>query len=261
MASKREYNEDESRRTEKAYLSPEIQRQRERTLEVLNARAGEYIIDVGCGPGLLAKELAAAVGDTGRIIGIDSSAPMIRLAENRCSGLSNVELINCDATALTIEDAIADALCCVQVLLYVPDVDKALEEIQRVLKPGGRIVILETDWRSTVLHSHDEALTEKIIEAWDRAVASPRLPARLGPLLREKGFGSVQVEAVPLVSNDCKPDGFSMTMIQQSAQAAIEQGIITEAQGRAWLEELTRLGTEGAYFFCVNRFLFSAQKS
>ena len=51
MASKREYNEEESKRTEQAYLSPEIVRQRARTFEVINPQSGEQIVDIGCGPG------------------------------------------------------------------------------------------------------------------------------------------------------------------------------------------------------------------
>lgn len=261
MASNLEYDEEASKRTEQAYLSPEIVRQRARTIEVISPQRGERIIDVGCGPGLLAHELAAEVGDAGRIVGADSSAPMIALAENRCADLPQVEFVECDAANLTIDDASADVVTCIQVLLYVADVEKALEEMFRVLKPRGRVVIMETDWRSAVLNSNDEVLTEKIIEAWDKAVPSPRLPARLGPLLRQRGFTSVQAEAIPLISTDCVPDGYSMTMMSQCAEAACEQGIITESESQKWLEELAELGAEDAYFFCVNRFLFAAEKN
>lgn len=260
MAGKRVYNEEESKRTERAYLSPEIEFQRERTLEIIDPQQGERIVDVGCGPGLLIHELAPAVGDAGHIIGIDSSSAMLELARIRCAQLSNVEFVECDATDLAVGDASADVVACTQVLLYVVDVERALEEIFRVLKPGGRAIIMETDWRSTVLHSYYEDLTEKIIEAWDRAVPSPRLPPRLGPLLRQKGFTSVETEAIPLVSTDCTPDGFSMAMMAQSAEAACEQGIITKAEAKSWLEELIQQGADDAYFFCVNRFLFLALK-
>ena len=260
MASKLAYNKEESKRTEQAYLSPEIVRQRTRTFEVINPQSGEQIVDIGCGPGLLVHELAAAVGDTGRIVGADSSAPMIELAENRCSQFSNVAFVESDATNLDIEDAGTDVVICIQVLLYIADVDKALAEMHRILKPDGRAIIMETDWRSAVLNSNDEVLTEKIIEAWDKSVPSPRLPARLDPLLRGAGFTSVHAEAFPLLSTDCTPGGYSMAMMTQCAEVACEQGLITESQGQDWLEDLARLGAEDAYFFCVNRFLFSAVK-
>lgn len=258
MASSHEYNEKESRRTEQAYLSPEIVQQRQRTLELIAPARGERIVDVGCGPGLLAVDLSAAVGDAGKVLGIDASSSMIGLARARCGDLQNVELAEGDATNLAIDDATADAVCCTQVLLYVADYEKAISEMHRILKPGGRVVILETDWRSTVLHSLDEALTEKIIEAWDQAVPSPRLPARLGPTLRKAGFSSVQVNAIPNISTSCEKSGFSMSMMEQCAEAACEQGTISEQQGQDWIAALHRLGDEDAYFFCVNRFVFSA---
>ncbi|MDX1405072.1 MAG: methyltransferase domain-containing protein [Woeseiaceae bacterium] len=261
MASKPLYGEAESSRTERAYLSPEIERQRRRILERLSPKPGEHIVDIGCGPGLLAREFSVAVKDDGRVTGLDASTAMLDLARKRCGNLSNVAFIEGDATDLEIGDASADAVTCVQVLLYVPDVRQALAEIFRVLKPGGRAVIMETDWRSTVLHSHDEELTESIIDAWDRKVASPRLPARLRAMLRDAGFGDVAVEAFPIISTDATPEGFSMAMMAQSADAAVEQGTISQAQSEAWLAELRRLGADDQYFFCVNRFLFTARKA
>ena len=261
MAGTHIYSEEESKRTEQAYLSPEIVRQRERTLAIVNPARGERVVDVGCGPGLLAMELAAAVGEKGRVIGIDSSSAMIGLAKKRCGSLPNVELREGDATNLALDDAYADVVCCTQVLLYVPDHEKAIAEMYRVLKPGGRVVVMETDWRSAVLHSSDEDLTEQIIAAWDKAVPSARLPARLGSLLGNAGFESVHIDAIPNISTSCDKGGFSMSMMEQCSQAAVEQDIITEKESQEWLAGLIQLGKEDAYFFCVNRFLFSALKT
>ena len=119
MTSKREYNEEESKYTEQAYLSDQIERQRERTIEVIDPQPGETIVDIGCGSGLLARELAAAVGYAGRIVGVDSTASMLELAGNRCAQLANVAFVECDATNLAIDDASADVVTCIQVLLYI----------------------------------------------------------------------------------------------------------------------------------------------
>ncbi len=61
-----EYDEKAARATERSYLSPEIVRQRLRTLAVLALRAGEHVLNVGCGPGLLAHDMALQVGTSGR---------------------------------------------------------------------------------------------------------------------------------------------------------------------------------------------------
>lgn len=258
MAKKFDYDEKESRKTERSYLAPEVVRQRMRTLEVLGPRVGERIVDVGCGPGLLVHDLAVAVGPEGRVVGVDNSMSMLEIAERRCVDLLQVELLEGDATQLAVDDGAFDAVACTQVLLYVADTDKALEEMHRVLEPGGRVAIVETDWRGAVLNNTDQRLTDTIVSVWDQAVPSPNLPVRLGSLLRRHGFTALRVEAIPILCADYVPESWSVTMIEQFARLARERGTITEDESRSWLEELERLGAEGAYFFCVNRFLFSA---
>ena len=260
MAPKFEYGEKESKHTERAYLAPEIVRQRMRTLEVLKPNIGECILDVGCGPGLLVQDLAIEVGSEGQVVGIDTSASMLELAERRCANLPQVEFVEGDASSIAAVDGTYDAAACVQVLLYIENTNQVLKEIHRVLKPGGRIVIMETDWRGMVLNNRDQVLTDKMAAAWDRKVPSPNLPARLGPLLRQQGFAATSVEAFPILSTSYRREGFSGGMLAQFASLARKDGTVSEADSRAWVEDLKRLGAEDAYFFCINRFLFSAVK-
>ena len=216
LASKFEYDEKESKRTERGNLAPEVVRPRMHTVDVLGPRVGEWIIDVGCGPGLLVHDLAVQVGPEGRVVGLDSSLPMLQLAEHRCAELPQVEFLEGDATSLAADDATFDAVACMQVLLYIADIDKVLEELYRVLKPGGRVAITETDWRGAVINSTDSALTEKMVAAWDHKVANPNLPVRLGPLLRRHGFCAVRVEAIPILSTSYVADGWSVGMLDQT---------------------------------------------
>lgn len=255
-----EYDEAESRRTERVYLAPEIVEQRARTLAVVNATTGENIIDVGCGPGLLAHSLATAVGPTGAVACVDSSAAMIGLAQHRCKDLPNVSCIEADVAKLPFDAASADVLTCMQLLLYVADIKETLAEMYRVLVPGGRLYIMETDWRSAVVHSYDDHLAEKIVSAWDAAVANARLPARLGPMLREAGFESLHTEVIPLLSTDADSQGFAMRVLEQCVVEAIAQEGVSAADGEAWLSECSGLGADDRFFFCVNRFLFSVLK-
>jgi hypothetical protein len=81
---------------------------------------------------------------------------------------------------------------------------------------------------------------------------------RLGPLLREHGFGAIRIEAIPILDTSYVSGNFSVGSAEWAARSAREQGVVTEAEAAAWLADLERLGAEGAYFFCVNRFLFSA---
>ena len=255
------YDEAEARKTDRAYQTPDVTRQRMRTLEALQLKAGDFVLDVGCGSGLLTHDMATLVGAGGRVVGVDNSRDMLTLAERRCAGLPQVRLKQSEAEKLPEDDGSFDAAVCVQVLLYLSDVPGALCEMYRVLEPGGRIVVVETDWRGTVLNSFDDSLTRKMRAAWDAAVPSPNLPVRLGPLMTAQGFSAVGVEAFPIVNASYTPGSWSVEMLGQFADTAREQGVVSAAETEAWLDDLEHKGAEGSYFFCVNRFVFTAVKA
>lgn len=98
------------------------------------------VADLGCGTGLVASQLAPWVK---RVIGVDSSAAMLKAAARRTEQLSNVELRKGDLTAVPIEDRSCDAALMLLVLSYVPDAPAVIAEMARILKPGGRAVIVD----------------------------------------------------------------------------------------------------------------------
>ena len=249
----------EAEELEKSYQLPEIVRQRQHTLNRLSVKRGEQILDVGCGVGFLSYEIALQTGDSGRVSGIDQNSEMIRHANKRCESLRNTEFSEANAEDLPFPEESFDAACCTQVLLYVNDVAQVLSGIRRVLKPAGRIIIVETDWRGVVLNSDYDSITRKIFSAWDAAVPSPNLPVRLGPLLVDNGFYNVDVEPIPILNTEYTPSQFSHGMLNWITRNALKKGVITKEQSQKWLDDLDEKGKSGNYFFCVNRFLFSAQ--
>ena len=249
----------EAEELEKSYQLPEIVRQRQHTLNRLSVKRGEQILDVGCGVGFLSYEIALQTGDSGRVSGIDQNSEMIRHANKRCESLRNTEFSEANAEDLPFPEKSFDAACCTQVLLYVNDVAQVLSGIRRVLKPAGRIIIVETDWRGVVLNSDYDSITRKIFSAWDASVPSPNLPVRLGQLLVDNGFCNVDVEPIPILNTEYTPSQFSHGMMNWITRNALKKGVITKEQSQKWLDDLDEKGKSGNYFFCVNRFLFSAQ--
>lgn len=254
------YDSKAAQRIERSYQTPEIIRQRLNTLDALALRAGERVLDAGCGTGLLAESMAGQVGSQGGVVGVDNSAAMLAVAQQRCAQLQQVELREASITELDFEAQSFDAASCTQVLLYVDQVELALEQLHRLLKPGGRLAIIETDWRGLVLNNQDEALTRRILDAWDGAVASPNLPVKLGAMLRRLGFSALRIEPIPVLNTSYLESNFSAGMVQFFAKNALDKNLISEDESKRWQAQLEQLGAQQEYFFCVNRFLFSAVK-
>ena len=249
----------EAEELEKSYQLPEIVRQRQHTLNKLSVKRGEKILDVGCGVGFLSYEIAFQTRDSGRVSGIDQNSEMIRHANKRCENLRNTEFSEANANDLPFPEESFDAACCTQVLLYVNDVAQVISEIKRVLKPTGRIIIVETDWRGVVMNSDYDSITRKIFSAWDAAVPSPNLPVRLDQLLVENGFCNIDVEPIPILNTEYTPNQFSHGMMNRITKNALKKGFIANEQSQKWLDDLDEKGESENYFFCVNRFLFSGQ--
>ena len=115
-------------------------------LAALDAGLGDVVLEVGCGGGIYLREIATAVGEQGRAFGNDVSADQVAAARQYCDGLTNVTIETGDLAALAIADETVDAVVAVQVLEYVAEVDRALSEIRRVTRPGGRLVNVATNW-------------------------------------------------------------------------------------------------------------------
>ena len=106
-------------------------------------RAGERVVDVGCGAGMDSLIAAKQVGPDGRVIGVDMTSYMLEKARRAAveTGLEKVEFREGFAEALPVEDGWADVVISNGVLNLMPDKAAALEEMSRVLKPGGRLQI------------------------------------------------------------------------------------------------------------------------
>jgi ubiquinone/menaquinone biosynthesis C-methylase UbiE len=256
MSDQLEFGEDQSRAVEATYATDDIVRQRRATLEALELRPGERVIDIGCGPGYLAAEMAAAVGSDGFVRGVDPSPHMLAIAARRGA---SVELAQGDALSLPADEASFDAAVSTQVYEYVPDIAAALAEARRVLRPGGRLVVLDTDWDSIVWRSSDDERMARVLLAWEEHLSHPRLPRVLPELLRGAGFTLRECSVVPVLNVGYERDTYSANVLEMIGQFVSGRQGVTAEEARAWADDLRGLGPN--YFFSLGRYLFVADVS
>ncbi len=254
------FDEEMARQLEAVYRIRDAVRRRGLVREKLAAKRGEHILDVGCGPGFYCLELADAVGEEGAILGIDSSDPMLSLAERRCEGLAQVSFEQGDALSLPVEDETFDAALSVQVLEYVEDVPAALDQIHRALRPGGRVVIWDVDWATTSVNTEDAARTERMLAGWDEHLTHPSLPRRLTADLRRAGFEDVEMDGHVFATNRLDIETYGGYLVSFLADFVRGRGSVPAEEIDAWEAEQQELEDRGEFYFAVIQFCFVARK-
>jgi len=151
----------------------------------LAAFAGQdwTVVDLGCGTGQVSAAIAPFVK---RVIGVDESAAMLQAAKKRLNGVDNVELRRGELEALPMDDARADAAMLMLVLHHVPEPQHAIAEVARVLKPGGRVVVVD-------MLPHDrESYRQQMGHVW-LGFSEEQIERMLG----DGGFDKVRVVPLP----------------------------------------------------------------
>jgi arsenite methyltransferase len=260
MARPTRFDEETYRRLEIMYAAPDVVAQRRAVLEAIKLQPGEKVLDIGCGPGFVVEEIVRAVGPAGKVSAIDINEGAIVRARVRCAGHSNVEFQSASATALPYPDFSFDVVVATQVYEYVQNLNAALLELYRVLRPGGRTVIMDTDWRTAVWHSTDCDRMDRVLKAWDEHLVDPILPRTLAARLRDVGFVIREQKVFAFLNTEYNRDTYSHGLAQMICAFVPGRQGVTKPEVIAWADDLQNLAESGAYFFSLNRYLFVAEK-
>lgn len=133
-------------RVAKGPLGPSMSEEKRIVRLLLGLGPGDGVLDIACGPGNFTRDFARLVGRSGLAVGVDASPTMLARAVDETPAArgprGNVAYVRCDATRLPFRDSSFDAVCCFAALHLFPEPFAALDEMARVLTPGGRIAIL-----------------------------------------------------------------------------------------------------------------------
>jgi arsenite methyltransferase len=217
-------------------------------IDALAIKTGQAVLDVGCGGGHLVREFALAVGEGGRAVGIDASAEQLRAARTTCEGLSAAEFVEGDATSMNFDDASFDGLASIQVLEYIADVDSALAEARRVLKPGRVAALFSVLWDHFRFHGAEPKLNERMLDAFRAHCPHQMLPMELPWKLAAAGFGGVARRPITFFNGALHENTYAFWASKIVAAFGASHGI-SEDDATRWLEQLEEADNEGRFGF------------
>ena len=225
---------------------PEVVSRRRRSYDLLNVEEGDVIADVGCGLGTAARELASLGA---RVHGFDASEEMISEARSR-SEATPVEFAVADVVALPLGDDALSGYRAERLYQHLPDPAAALEEARRVLRPGGRIVLVDQDWDAFVIDGYGP--TRAVLSAFADSFRSGQIGLQHRRLLLDAGFVNVIVEADTDVITS--PNGLKM-LSKLAADAARERGGTAADELDAWLDDQAERAESGRGLAAMTHFL------
>ncbi|TDD59583.1 methyltransferase domain-containing protein [Kribbella antibiotica] len=233
---------------------PAVQALKAWALEQLAPQPGETAVDVGSGTG----EDVVAFADLGlRAIGVEPSAGL-RAEAVRRSGPSEVEFVEGLADKLPFDDESVDVVRCERVLQHVEDPAGSVREMARVLRPGGRIVLIDTDWQTAIIHPADPEVLQRMVGSFLAQSANPYSGRQLRGQLVGAGLEIAGESAATWLEPQ---SGARQGFISMMHARAFQSGAITAAEAEAFAKGITEAADRGAFHMSLTMYAVSAVKA
>ena len=235
--------------------TPSQIRLRRRFLRWVPVRDGDRVLEVGCGTGVVARDLAALVTRRGTVTGVDTSATLLTRARALSRDIRGGRLVfrRADGHRLPFTDRRFDVVLAITVILHVEDPLRVVKEMARVARPGGRVAVQDQDFGLIGVAHPDRALTARILDGVAaRIYPEPHSGRRLGALLRAAGLRDVRMLAD--VYQDTALTQFSRNFLERRAENAVRFGIVDVATAERWLDGFNALVAEGNFVLTMQYF-------
>jgi arsenite methyltransferase len=246
--------------TEPVLLELESQRRsvtsvtkRDRVMELLQPVPGERILDIGCGGGAFCRQIAPLVAPGGSVVGIDNAQAAVDVAL-RLSALEDRSLLTfmqADGHDLPFADASFDAAVCISVLGFCQDPRQVLAEARRVLRPGGRFLVVNSDEDTRVYNGRDRDLGRRIARAIADRSLDPWLGRRLAPMLTAAGFHLKQEKLLVDLEREFAAGTSGYALAHFVRDYLLQTAGIPPVDYERWLADLAACAVDGSYCYSV----------
>jgi SAM-dependent methyltransferase len=230
------------------------------THSLLRLRPGERILDVGCGCGDDLRELATLVTPHGCAVGIDSSQAMIAEARQRNAGCElPLQFERGDAGQLRWRADYFDACRADRVFQHLPDPERALNEMLRVLKPGGRVLIVDRDWGMVAVDASDVETTRVILNRACAGISNGWMGRGLGGLFKKAGVinAEVQTKSISINSFTLADTLLDLRVVRDHA---IAEGLVSQDVAARWLDDLLERDAASRFFATLTLYIACGRK-
>ena len=201
------------------------------------------MLDVGCGAGdgFALLHAAGAV-----VVGVDRDATLVRRAAERAVDERERCVVG-DARALLFADASFDAVTCRYVLQHIEHPEQVVDEMRRVLKPGGMISVLDADWASVSIAGGDVDLERRLMRLNSTTLLRNGTAGRQLPgLLRAGGFVNVSRQSFAELDEDLALVR-EMVVLDEIEAEAIARGVATVDEIERWRSDLEASARRGTF--------------
>lgn len=210
--------------------------------ELLEVREGQRLLDVGCGLGDDVRMLARLVGASGSVVGLDNSERILEAARSRSEGIDYPGIfVQADMHHMPFAEASFDGCRAERVLVHSAQPVQVVEEMLRVVRPGGRIVITEPDLDTLVFHASPQAVVRKLTHWHSDSVRNGTIGRWLPEIFRRCGLHDVSI--VPTVAQSSQPSAYPRIL----AKRALEAGVLTHDEAQEVIENWQRRAEQASY--------------
>jgi len=236
---------------------------KQQSFEQMALGTGARVLDVGCGAGTDTVALGRLIGPHGEVHGVDYDVAMVSVAD-ACARFNAVDAWvshhHANAAALPWPSGYFDACRSECVFQHLHEPERAYDEILRVTKAGGQLVLIDTDWATLTIDTDETELERRLVQFHAaHMMNNPYSGRHLNRMFHRRGLQNIRLKVQPVCMTDLAL-ARQILRLDHIAEEALAAGAIDAEQASRWQQSLARLSTAGGFFASLNIVMVSGQK-